>query len=39
VLHDEHGVAEARGDRKRTDISRLLQDDGVYILVIPVSGD
>ena len=39
MLHDEHGVAEVRGDRKRADMSKLLQDAGVYILAIPVSGN
>jgi hypothetical protein len=40
VLHDEHGVAEARGDRKRKDTSRLLHEgDGVYILMVLMSGN
>jgi hypothetical protein len=34
VLHDEQGIAEARGDRQRMETSKLLHEgDGVCILM------
>ena len=40
MLHVEHGVAEARGERRRAETSRLPHEEvGVYILLVPVSGN
>ena len=40
VLHDEHGDAEARGERARAEMSRLLHEEvDVYILLALMSGN
>jgi hypothetical protein len=40
VLHDEQGVAEARGEMKRKDVSKLLHEgDRVYILMVLMYGE
>ena len=40
MLHNEHGDPEARGERARAEMSRLLHEDvDVYILLGLLSGN